>query len=200
MGVLTSGHIILCEDRNRRGGIKNIWLGEVANVISTTTSSPHGYSSIDGFSGAAGAGADIYNMWKFEFDRETAYFTANASRENGSTVVETEVGFNIPKITPAVNARLEELKETCGLFAIVETFADNGAATPVTYKFVVGYDEVFSPDAFLEFSSGEQNSGTGLQDPNETVVKLKGFMGEYPREYSGTLTVEDAATNKYTAS
>ena len=28
MGILTAGHIVLCDDRNRRGGIKNIWLGE----------------------------------------------------------------------------------------------------------------------------------------------------------------------------
>jgi hypothetical protein len=198
MGVLTKGHIILCEDRNRRGGIKNIWLGEVANVITTTTGTPHTYTSIDGFAGTTGTAPDNKNVWKFEFDRETAYYTANASRENGSTIVECELGFSIPKITPTVNARLEELKETCGLFAIVETFADNGAATPVTYKFVVGYDEVFSPSAFLEFSSGEQSTGTGLQDPNETMVKLKGFMAEYPRDYTGTIAVETAANNQFT--
>jgi len=194
MGVLTKGHIILCEDRNRRGGIKSIYLGEVANVSGTTTAAPHSYSSIAGLTGAGGT---TKNIWKFEFDRETAYYTANASRENGSTIVEIELGFNIPKITPAVQARLEELKETCGLFAIIETFADNGAATPVTYAFVLGYDEIFSPDAFLEFSSGEQNTGTGLQDPNETVVKLKGFMAEYPRDYPVANIVADGANNAY---
>jgi hypothetical protein len=194
MGVLTAGHIILCEDRNRRGGIKSIWLGEVANVATTVTGASHEYTSV-----ALSAGKF---MWKFEFDRESAYFTANASRENGSTIVECEVGFSIPKITKVVNNRLEELKETCGLFAVVETFADTGAGSPPpTYQFVLGYDEVFSPDAYLEFTSGEQNSGQGLQDPNETVVKLKGFMAEYPREYvpSGAgLVVSTPATNEYT--
>jgi len=180
MGVLTAGHTILCEDRNRRGGIKTIYLGEVANVSGTTAATPHKYTSIAGLTGTGGT---TKNVWKFQFDRESAYYSANATRENGSTVVEIELGFSIPKITEEGNARLEELKETCGLFAIVETFADDGAATPVTYHFVLGYDEVFSPDAFMEFDSGEQNTGTGLQDPNETVVKLKGFMAEYPREY-----------------
>ena len=193
MGVLTAGHIILCEDRNRRGGIKSVYLGEVANVGTTVTGATHNYTS---FPLAAGK-----KIWKFEFDRETAYFTANATRENGSTIVECEVGFNIPKITAAVQARLEELKETCGLFAVVETFADTGAgAPPPTYHFVIGYDEVFSPDAFLEFTSGEQNSGMGLQDPNETIVKLKGFMAEYPREYNPAgagIVVSNAATNEY---
>jgi|TARA_R100001530_G_scaffold28913_1_gene22844 hypothetical protein len=190
MGVLTAGHTILCNDRNRRGGIKTIYLGEVANVTGTNPIAPHTYNSIGGITGTGGTG---FNVWKFEFDRETAYFTANASRENGSTVVECEVGFNVPKITAAVQARLEELKDTCGLFAILETYADTGVgAPPPTYHFCIGYDEVFSPDAFLEFSSGEQNTGSGLQDPNETVVKLKGFMAEYPREYTGAITIDSA--------
>ena len=196
MGVLTAGHIILCEDRNRRGGIKTIYLGEVANVASTTAGAGHQYTSFELDS------APQKYIWKFEFERETAYFTANASRENGSTIVETEIGFTVPKITKEVNLRLEELKETCGLFAIVETFADTGAGSPPpVYTFILGYDEVFSPDAYLEFASGEQNSGTGLQDPNETTIKLKGFMAEYPREYTPTgagIVVSTAATNEYT--
>lgn len=195
MGLLTKGHIISCSDRNRRGGIKAIYLGEVANVTGATAGSAttHQFTSIAGF--PSGGGSNL--IYKFEFDRETAYYTANATRENGSTIVETELGFTIPKITEEINLRLEELKDSCGLFAIVETFADDGTNT---YKFVLGYDTIFSPDAFLEFASGEQNTGTALQDPNETVVKLSGLMAEYPREYvpSGAgLAVEVAGDNSY---
>ena len=189
MGLLTKGHIITCSDRNRRGGIKAIYLGEVANVTGTTPATPHAFSAITGF---PTGGSTL--MYKFEFDRETAYYTANATRENGSTIVETELGFSVPKITEEIQQRLEELKDSCGLFAVVETFADDGSAT---YKFVLGYDNIFSPDAYLEFASGEQNTGTALQDPNETVVKLAGMMAEYPREYTGSLTVETAADNSY---
>lgn len=198
MGLLTKGHIITCSDRNRRGGVKAIYLGEVANVTGTTpgASGTHHFSSITGF--AAGGAANL--IYKFEFDRETAYYTANATRENGSTIVETELGFTVPKITEEIQLRLEELKDSCGLFAIVETFADDGTNT---YKFVLGYDTIFSPDAYLEFASGEQNTGTALQDPNETMVKLSGLMAEYPREYvpSGAgLAVEVAADNSYSLS
>jgi hypothetical protein len=193
MGLLTKGHVITCSDRNRRGGIKAIYLGEVANVDAFTigASGTHNFTSIGGF--AAGQTSTL--VYKFEFDRETAYFTANATRENGSTIVDSEVGFTIPKITEETNLRLEELKDSCGLFAIVETFADDGAAT---YKFVIGFDNIFQKDAFLEFASGEQNSGTALQDPNETVVKLSGRLAEYPREYvpSGAgIALEGAAAN-----
>lgn len=190
MSVLTAGHIITCTDRNRRGGLKAIYLGQVDDVATTVaTAGTHEYTSF-----ALTAGKFIY---KFEFDRETAYFSANATRENGSTIVETELGFTVPKITKLVQARLEELSNTCGLFAVVETFADDGTNT---YQFVLGYDEIFSPEAFLEFASGEQNTGSALQDANETVVKLTGFMAEYPREYvpSGAgIAVATANINEY---
>jgi hypothetical protein len=192
MGLLTKGHVITCSDRNRRGGIKAIYLGEVANVVGTTAGGvgTHQFSSITGF--ASGGAANL--VYKFEFDRETAYFTANATRENGSTIVDSEVGFTVPKITEETNLRLEELKDSCGLFAVVETFADDGTNT---YKFVIGFDNIFLKDAFLEFASGEQNSGTALQDPNETVVKLTGRLAEYPREYTGTIAVEVVADNSF---
>ena len=34
----------------------------------------------------------------------------------------------------------------------------------------------------MEFSSGEQTTGMGLQDANGTLVKLTGVHAEYPRE------------------
>jgi len=34
----------------------------------------------------------------------------------------------------------------------------------------------------MEFSSGEQATGVGLQDANGTAVKLAGVHAEYPRE------------------
>ena len=34
----------------------------------------------------------------------------------------------------------------------------------------------------MEFSSGEQTTGVGLQDANGTQVKLAGVHAEYPRE------------------
>ena len=123
------------------------------------------------------------NWYEFEFDRETAGFTANATRENGSTLVNVELDFYIPKVTEEINGRLRELTESCGLYALVETFADDcDAVAPETYFFILGYDKVFEKKAFLEFSSGEQTTGVALQDANGTQVKLAGVHAEYPRE------------------
>jgi hypothetical protein len=123
------------------------------------------------------------NWYEFEFDRGTAGFNANATRENGSTLVNIELEFYIPKITEEINARLRELTESCGIHALCETYADDcDTDDPETYFFIIGYDKVFEDKAYLEFASGEQTTGMGLQDANGTLVKLAGIQAEYPRE------------------
>ena len=171
----------------------------------------------DGLSGGvtlaaagSGPGADAaggeYNTfpsstwYEFEFDRGTAGFNANATRENGSTLVNVELEFYIPKITEEIQGRLRELTESCGLFAICESYADDCDDTdPETYFFLLGYDQIFEDKAYLEFSSGEQTTGMGLQDANGCTVKLAGVHAEYPRELllvvgTGTSSAATAGT------
>jgi hypothetical protein len=179
--ALTKGHAIICCDRNRRGGLKRIWLVEQQHLTGVVA-----YATAGTPTGAAGGEFNTFtaNDWyEFEFDRGTAGFNANATRENGSTLVNIELEFYIPKITEEINARLRELTESCGIFALVETYADDcDAADPETYFFILGYDKVFEKKAYMEFSSGEQTTGMGLQDANGTLVKLTGVHAEYPRE------------------
>jgi|TARA_B110000444_G_scaffold161698_1_gene151097 hypothetical protein len=174
--ALTQGHAIICCDRNRRGGLKRIWLmekglitGGIGAVTIHTTGEYIAFPSV--------------NWYEFEFDRGTAGFNANATRENGSTLVNIELEFYIPKITEEINARLRELTESCGIHALCETYADDcDTDDPETYFFIIGYDKVFEDKAYLEFASGEQTTGMGLQDANGTLVKLAGIQAEYPRE------------------
>ena len=169
MACITKGHEVLCADKNRRGGINRIWLTETDNV------------DYSGFTVTAGLLTDMVASaaYEFEFDRETAGFTANASRENGSTVVDVELQFYIPKLTSLVNTRLDELTCSCGIVAIVETFDDDGTDP---YYFVLGWDSIFTKNAYLEFASGEMNTGLALQDANGTLVKLAGKQAKYPIE------------------
>lgn len=185
--ALTKGHQIVCCDRNRRGGLKRIWLAEQDNVPIT---SPVYATAGDG-PGSDAAGGEFTSFatnevgawYEFEFERGTAGFNANATRENGSTLVNVELEFYIPKITEEINTRLRELTESCGIFAIVETYADDcDTVDPETYFFLIGYDKVFEKKAYLEFASGEQTTGMGLQDANGTLIKLAGVHAEYPRE------------------
>lgn len=172
--ALTQGHAIVCCDRNRRGGLKRIWLMEQGNLTGTVVYAG-GTAEITAF--------DSSNWYEFEFDRGTAGFNANASRENGSTLVNVELEFYVPKITEEINARLRELTGSCGLFALCESYADDcDPADPETYFFILGYDKIFEANAYMEFASGEQATGVGLQDANGTLVKLAGIHAEYPRE------------------
>tara|TARA_R110000851_G_scaffold100945_1_gene216814 strand:- start:245 stop:883 length:639 start_codon:yes stop_codon:yes gene_type:complete len=176
--ALTQGHAIICCDRNRRGGIKRIWLAESKPGQPGNVTIHAGSGEFSSFSG---------RMWyEFEFDRGTAGFNANATRENGSTLVNTELEFYVPKVTEQINARLRELTEACGIYAVVESFADDcdisELPVPATYFFLLGYDKVFERKAYLEFVSGEQTTGAGLQDANGTAIKLAGVQAEYPRE------------------
>jgi|GEM_PF-3366952 len=169
MACITKGHEVLCGDLNRRGGLNRIWLMETDSVT---------YSAFTLTSGLL-TNMESSAMYEFQFERETAGFSANATRENGSTLVDVELEFYVPKLTSEVNTRLNELTCSCGIVAIVETFADDGTDP---YYFVLGWDSVFTKNAYLEFASGEMSTGTGLQDQNGTLVKLSGKQAKYPVE------------------
>lgn len=191
--AITQGHQVICCDRNRRGGLKNIWLIEqdrldVANV-SVTAGVIDSFPTLDA-AGVAGAGA-----FQFDFDRGTGGFSANATRENGSTIVNVELDFYIPKVTSEVNQRLDELTQSCGIFAVVETYADDCGSPAQNYYFVLGYDEIFEDEGYLEFASGEQTTGIALQDANGTQVKLSGEQAEYPLELDTSSAVMTAGAN-----
>jgi len=173
--ALTQGHAIICCDRNRRGGLKRIWLMEKGLITG-------GIGAVTYHTNGEFITFPSVNWYEFEFDRGTAGFNANATRENGSTLVNIELEFYVPKITEEINTRLRELTESCGIHALCETYADDcDANDPETYFFLIGYDKVFEDKAYLEFASVEQTTGMGLH-ANGTLVKLAGIQAEYPRE------------------
>ena len=187
--ALSQGHQVICCDRNRRGGLKNVWLVESDQVPAAGITVTSGVVTAFGTSSA----------YQFDFDRGTGGFSANAARENGSTIITVELEFYIPKVTSEVAQNLDELARSCGLFAIVETYADDcGDPTATTYKFVLGYDEIFEKTAYMEFASGEMTTGIGLQDANGTLVKLSGEQGEYPLEITAAMTAGASYTDAWT--
>jgi len=182
--AITGGHNVVCCDRNRRGGLKAIHLANTDDITSftaDTAAGSHGYSAV------VMTGAAVFYKW--EFDRGSAGFTANATRENGSTLIEVSLEFYIPKVTGEVNHDLMELVTSCGITAIVESYADDCQDPAVTYKFVLGWDEIFEETAYMEFTSGEESTGVGLQDANGTAITITTQQGEYPRAFTGTIPV-----------
>jgi hypothetical protein len=176
MAGITQCFKIACCDRNRRGGIKAIYLANTDDIVSTTVASTgctYGYDAIT---------MDTGKKWyKWEFDRGTAGFTANATRENGSTLIDVELQLYIPKVTCEGNQKLMELVTSCGITAVVETYADDCGTPAENLWFVLGWDEIFEETAYMEFTSGEQSTGVALQDANGTAITLTTQQGEYPR-------------------
>ena len=183
--AITSGHTVICCDRNRRGGLKTIWLTNTDDITSfTATAGTLAYSAVVMDTPAS----DFFYKW--EFDRGTAGFTADATRENGSTLIDISLEFYIPKVTGVVNFDLMELVTSCGITAICETYADDcSGAVDATYMFVLGWDEIFEETAYMEFTSGAEGTGMALQDANGTLVTITTQQGEYPREFTGTVPV-----------
>tara|TARA_R100000655_G_scaffold65084_1_gene103587 strand:+ start:1805 stop:2362 length:558 start_codon:yes stop_codon:yes gene_type:complete len=184
--ALTTGHNVVCCDRNRRGGLKTIWLANTDDITSftaDTTAGTHQYTTV------TMAGSPASTFYKWEFDRGTAGFTASATRENGSTLIDVSLEFYIPKVTGEVNHDLMELVTSCGITSIVESYADDCESPAVTYKFVLGWDEIFEETAYMEFTTGEETTGVALQDANGTAITLTTQQGEYPREFIGTVPV-----------
>tara|TARA_R110000744_G_C19317800_1_gene557318 strand:+ start:30 stop:581 length:552 start_codon:yes stop_codon:yes gene_type:complete len=182
--AITGGHNVICCDRNRRGGLKTIHLANTDDITSFTldaAAGSHGYTAVVMVAAAV--------FYKWEFERGTAGFTASATRENGSTMIEVSLEFYIPKVTGVVNHDLMELVTSCGITAIVETYADDCQTPALTYKFVLGWDEIFDETAYMEFTSGEETTGMALQDANGTAITITTQQGEYPREFTGTIPV-----------
>jgi len=182
--ALTTGHNVICCDRNRRGGLKAIHLANTDDITSFTldaTAGSHGYTTV------TMVGAAVFFKW--EFDRGTAGFTASATRENGSTMIDVSLELYIPKVTGEVNHDLMELVTSCGMTAIVESYADDCETPAVTYMFVLGWDEIFEETAYMEFTSGEEATGVALQDANGTAITITTQQGEYPRAFTGVIPV-----------
>jgi hypothetical protein len=183
--AITSGHTVVCCDRNRRGGLKTIWLTNTDDIESFTAGTVAGLLDYDAVTMVA---TKVFYKW--QFDRGTAGFTADATRENGSTMIDISLEFYIPKVTGVVNFDLMELVTSCGITAVVESYADDCVSPiPATYKFVLGWDEIFDETAYMEFTSGAEATGMALQDANGTLITITTQQGEYPREYTGSTTV-----------
>lgn len=179
--AITGGHNVICCDRNRRGGLKTIYLANTDDIASFTAGATTtlDYTTVTMVSGKL--------FYKWEFDRGTAGFMADATRENGSTLIDVSLEFYIPKVTGLVNHDLMELVTSCGITAICETYADDCGVPAVTYMFVLGWDEIFEETAYMEFTSGAETTGVALQDANGTAVTITTQQGEYPRQFTGTV-------------
>ena len=179
MGLITKGVTIACQDRTRRAGIKKLFLANKDDITSFTTGAGHSYSTVT-MSGTA-------VFFEFEFERFTASYNGESTRENGSVLIEHVIEAFFPTLEGTKGDALQEAIDSCGLVAIIELFdKDEGSST--TFKHVVGFDEVLGDEAFLEANANALVEAE-LQGQNGFLLNLAGFGGELAREYTGVIPV-----------
>ena len=140
MAELSNDILVTCDDENRRGGIKRIFVINRENVTSFTAGALQDYTAV-----TLDATSDVF--YEIETMDEGGSLTGESSRENGSSMVEYSVEASIPKLDKTKALALQQLFTSCKVIAIVETYISTG-----TYNqaFVVGYDEILTTDAALE--------------------------------------------------
>lgn len=179
MTLITAGFSKVCAAN--AGGVKNIWLAnrtEIATAGFTLTSGEYSAVTMEA--------SKVF--FKYEFDVDSAEFRPNASRENNTTLVKTEIEMAQSGLSTLMRNSLQGLLDAspCGMVAIVE---DSNSL-----KWVVGYSENFPSTSAvqgrpLKAASVEATSGKALSDSNMATTVLVCDNNEMPLVFTGTVPV-----------
>jgi hypothetical protein len=146
------------------GGIRRAWFCEVGDVSAITTSAS---AVTDITFASSGVGFE-----EIEFKRNEAELTENGDDPRVNNV---ELSISLPNPTGAQRALLEELKDTCKMYAVVELFNDESAITGDNRLLFIGYDAKAKDTGFLTYSGHSGTSGRAKTD--DSMLSLT-FMAE----------------------
>jgi hypothetical protein len=186
MASITSGLLTTCADLNAVGGIRQIFITDLANVTTVTPATAPTTGIITNFVVAAA------NPWaRFETKQGEAAMTINGTKEGGATKYEIGLNFYVPNITGARLAALQHLGDACPV-AIVEFFSG--------VRVIVGFSYLFANQSqgttfwtrnqtYASLKTIEGGSGMAITDPNGLTVTLSATQWELPYTYSGALSI-----------
>lgn len=184
MGELTNNIVLTCDDENRRGGIRKMWLANKTNIDSFTAGvGVHTYTAV-----TMDTTADLFYEVQAEF--ETTSYTSEGSIENGSALKATTVTARLPKLEKTKALAIQQLFESCKVVMIMSDY--NSKA------FVIGYDEFLKLDGALKVNVTE-GLEEGLQGNNGYTLTFTGKAAEVAREYTGTISVSSGTITPATA-
>ena len=184
MGELTNNIALTCDDENRRGGMRRVWVANKTNVTSFTAGvGIHTYTAV-----TMDTTAD--NFYEIQSEFETSSYLSEGSIENGSALKATTVTLKSPKMEKTKALAIQQLFESC---KVVMVFSDyNGKA------FVIGYDEFLKLDGAMKVQVSEALE-EGLQGNNGYTLLFTGKAAEVAREYTGTIKVSTGTITPATA-
>lgn len=177
--LLTSGFTKTCAARS--GGVKNIWLGNRADIASA------GFTLTSGvYTAVTMETTKVF--FKYEFDEDSAEHRFNTAVENQSVSVTNEIEFYLGKLSATMRDNLQAMLDTspCGMVAIVE---DNNGV-----KWVYGYTENHPSTSAvhgrpLMASAVEAASGKVFTDASGANVVLQCVNNKAPLTFSGSVPV-----------
>lgn len=154
------------------GGVKNLWLVEVADLTSFTFSTP-------AYSAATMESGKVFK--NYQFDPDTMELKEDIAFENNCMKVTHSVEFYLAKMSAASRLAVEEiaLASSCGLVAIVE---DNNGT-----KWVLGYSQNHLKLRPLLLKDAKGTTGKKLTDASGWTVTLENENNEQMRAFSGTV-------------
>lgn len=184
MGELTNNIALTCDDENRRGGIRRLWVANKTGVTSFTPhASNHEYTAV-----TMDSTADLF--YELEGDFETMSYSAEGNTENGSALMDVTIGLRFPKLEKTKGKAIQELFNSC---KVVTVFSDYNSKS-----FVRGYDQFLKLDAALKCKVSEVLE-EGLQGNNGYTIEFTGKTAEVAREFSGTIITSAGTITPATA-
>ena len=161
---------ITCDDKNRRGGFKYIYLSNETEVASFTAGTGLDYTAV-----TMVASEEFYRV---EFDNEGAGLTSEGATDNGSTLQNWTLTLSLPKIEATKAANIQDLFGGCRVIAVAQTFTGDAI--------VLGYDEVLGLDA-AGIVSVNQDIEAEIGGNNGYTITITGQQAELFYAYNGDL-------------
>jgi len=179
--AIDKGIAISPSDLLHEGGIKHILLRTWQSGDSVTYGGLHDITSI------VDTGGSTADWFIYEFKKDEASLTVNATKENGSTAFECGIDFRLPKMDNTKFHELQNMLQEC-MMGIVVDGSGKALVVGASEKYQ-NAQEQYRSKTFLNLASMEGGTGSAFSDNNGLTVNLLARQYELPREYSGTIVL-----------
>jgi len=186
MSEISTDVLINCNDENRRGGIKRVFVINKDDIQSFTVSTDpeHAYTAV--------VLEDTDAVWyEIEGELQTKSFSSEGSRENGSIAYENTLEVFSPRMEKVKAYGLNQYIQSCGLVVIFETY---NKETTENKAFVLGYDEIMGVDAHVDAIANEVLEAE-VQGQNGYTATFAGTGAELKYEFVGSIVANSGTVN-----
>lgn len=191
MAEISTDILYSCNDENRRGGIKRVFVinkDDITSFTASTTAGEHAYTAV-----TLAATSDVW--YEIEGELESKLYSSEGSRENGSISYETSLEVFSPRMDKLKANGINAYVESCGLVVIFETY---NKETSENKAFVLGWDEIMESDASVDAIANEVLEAE-LQGQNGYTVTFAGKQAQLLREFVGSIDTNSSGSVSFGA-